>query len=149
SSSQECHSASRSTSREACLRLVSMVKKFSQADQPLLIVALGASAGGVPPLRQFLSALGEPSKLAFILVQHLSDEGSNLAHEVLVHQTKLEVIEIKAGQKLRAGCIFHAPAHALVDLNDGVFEVKPAEERPQQFTTIDHMMASVARDQGE
>lgn len=116
---------------------------------PILVVAVGASAGGVTPIRKILAHLGQPAHLSFVLLQHLSDDAIDVAHEVLKHETGLEVVEMTDGLKIKSGVIYHAPSHALVSLKDGVFGVAPATDRNEHFTVIDHAFKSIALDQGE
>jgi two-component system CheB/CheR fusion protein len=52
------------------------MSKSSEAVQaPTRIVGLGASAGGLQPLEQFLGHVSVPSELAYIVVQHLDIYG--------------------------------------------------------------------------
>ena len=61
---------------------------------PTQIVGLGASAGGLEPLEQFLAHVPAASGLAYIVVQHLDPTHKAMLTELLQRATSLSLIHI-------------------------------------------------------
>ena len=64
--------------------------------RPTRIVGLGASAGGLEPLEQFLARVPVPSGLAYIVVQHLDPTHKAMLTELLQRATSMPVHEVTA-----------------------------------------------------
>ena len=60
-----------------------MNSKFS----PLLIVGVGASAGGLDALKRFFTTVPENAPIAFIVVQHLDPNHKSMMADILARQT--------------------------------------------------------------
>jgi chemotaxis response regulator CheB len=68
-----------------------------QRDQPAtdtkpVIVAIGASAGGVQALQAFIGALPEKSGAAFVVVVHLDPEKRSELSNILGLRTRMPVV---------------------------------------------------------
>ncbi len=84
-----------------------------------LTVGLGASAGGLQPLKAFFKSLPENPGMVFIVVIHLSpDHESNLA-EVLQNETCLEVQQVERRVALEENYVYVIPPNKLLQLEDG------------------------------
>ncbi|MGB5065649.1 MAG: chemotaxis protein CheB, partial [Candidatus Competibacter sp.] len=59
------------------------------------IVGIGASAGGLEALEQFLSHVPKDSGLAFVIVQHLDPTHKGILPELLQRRTPMAVEQIK------------------------------------------------------
>src|SRR5512146_1104133 len=57
----------------------------------LLVVGIGASAGGLEALERFLQRVPPDSGLAYVIVQHLSPEHESSLAEILARATSLSV----------------------------------------------------------
>ena len=62
------------------------------------IAAIGASAGGLKAFEELLGALPEKPGVAFVLVPHLAPQYESHLAEILAHNTKLPVKEVKTGR---------------------------------------------------
>lgn len=111
-------------------------------------MGLGASTGGVEALKKFLEHLGTPATITFILVQHLDDSGSLLAHEFWSKQTLLKVLAAQDGESLKSGVIYQVPSHSIVQIKNGVFRIRQASQRVDQVGMIDRLFVSLAKDYG-
>jgi two-component system CheB/CheR fusion protein len=58
------------------------------------IVGIGASAGGLEALEQFLGHVPENSGVAFVIVQHLDPTHKGIMHELLQRTTRMEVFQV-------------------------------------------------------
>src|SRR5215212_12129966 len=69
-------------------------QKRRDPNEPMAVVGLGASAGGIAPLQQFFGDMDPESGLAFVVVMHLSpDHESNLA-SILQLRTRMPVTQV-------------------------------------------------------
>jgi two-component system CheB/CheR fusion protein len=60
-------------------------------EQPIPIVAIGASAGGLKAFMQLLEALPADTGMAFVLIQHLSPGHESLMPGILRSKTRMPV----------------------------------------------------------
>ena len=76
---------------------------------PPWIVAVGASAGGLEALQEFLGAIEAPVHAAIVVAQHLAPDHSSLIVELLSRATRLSIVEAEDGAQLVTGTVFVAP----------------------------------------
>src|ERR1035437_6550757 len=76
---------------------------------PFPIVGIGASAGGLEALEQFLGHVPENSGMAFVIVQHLDPTHKGIMPELLQRATGMKVIQVKDSTKLRPDCVYVIP----------------------------------------
>ncbi len=113
---------------------------------PALVVGIGASSGGLEALRSFCSALPRETGLAFVVIQHLDDSAPNRLHEILGKLCGIPAEEAADGMTLAADHIYVAPAHSLVRLRAGVFEVVTPTSPDERRGMIDAFFHSLAED---
>lgn len=107
------------------------------------LIAIGASAGGLPALMQIVSTI-EPGGPAILIVQHLDPRHKSQIPQLLSRKTGLPVKEAEDGESIARGTIYVGPAdeHLLV----GQGKIQLAHSRLVRFSrpSIDVMFASVA-----
>ena len=90
-----------------------------------IIVGIGASAGGLEALQQFLAYLPEEEVkdyYAFVIVQHLSPDYKSLMVEILSKHTKLKVKQIENDVDVEAGTIYlNPPKNNIIYKNQKLF----------------------------
>ena len=59
------------------------------------IVGIGASAGGLEAIEQFLRHLPEGSGMAFVVVQHMDPTHKGMMVELLQRATAMKVVQVK------------------------------------------------------
>ena len=72
-------------------------------------MAVGASAGGLEALQEFLGAIEAPVHAAIVIAQHLAPDHRSLIVELLSRATLLSVVEAEDGAQLVTGTVFVAP----------------------------------------
>lgn len=65
-------------------------------------VGIGASAGGLGALEQFLGNVPKNSGLAFVVLQHLDPTHKTLMPELLQRVTPMQVLEVNDGTRIHA-----------------------------------------------
>ena len=113
------------------------------------VVGLGASAGGLEPLEQFLSSVPAESGLAYLVVQHMDPHHKTLLVELLQRVTPMPVSEATDAQPVYANAVYVIPPDAEMTVSAGALRLaRPAEPRGQRLP-IDVLFSSLARELGE
>lgn len=112
------------------------------------IVGIGASAGGLEALEQFFNNTPEESGMAFVVVQHLSPDFRSLMDELLGRRTRIPIVRVEDGMKIRQNRIYLMPPRKEMIISGGCLFL--TEKDPNQGLTlpIDHFLRSLAADAG-
>lgn len=84
---------------------------------PRGVVGIGASAGGLEALQQFLQYLPENTDLTYVIVQHLSPDYKSLLKEILSKYTKMPVLQAKDGMVIKKNTIYLIPPKFNMELD--------------------------------
>src|SRR5215469_4157466 len=88
------------------------VKKSQQTAPPkesqngLLIVAIGASAGGIEAITDLLRNLPSDTGMAFVLIQHLDPTHHSILTELVSKETSMHVREVEDGLPLQPNHVY-------------------------------------------
>jgi two-component system, chemotaxis family, CheB/CheR fusion protein len=116
---------------------------------PIRIVGLGASAGGLEALEQFLSHVPKASGLAYVVVQHLDPTHKAMLSELLQRSTAMPVREARASMLVEPDVVYVIPPNTeLTAVGGRLHLAEPAQPRGLRLP-IDVLFCSLARDQGE
>jgi two-component system CheB/CheR fusion protein len=113
------------------------------------VVGIGASAGGLSALEQFLKQVPPRSGLAYVVVQHLDPTHKARLAELLQRVTPMPVREAEDRMRIEADAVYVIPPNAELTVSDGLlFLEKPVEPRGMRLP-INVLFSSLARDQRE
>ena len=113
------------------------------------IVGIGASAGGLEALEQFLTHVPKQSGLAFVIVQHLDPTHKGIMSELLQRTTRMKVIQVKDRTPVQPDCVYVIPPNKDMSILHGVLHLlAPAAPRGLRLP-IDFFLRSLAQDQQE
>ena len=113
------------------------------------IVGLGASAGGLAALEQFLSQVPPSSGLAYVVVQHLDPTQKALLTELLQRITRIPVQEARTATRVEPNVIYVIAPNTELTVVEGRLHLSgPTQPRGLRLP-IDALFSSLARDQGE
>ena len=113
------------------------------------IVGIGASAGGLEALDQFLRNVPADSGMAFVIVQHLDPMRRGVMPELLQRVTRMKVVQVKDRTRVRPDCVYVIPPNKDLSLLHGVLHLlAPAGARGLRLP-IDFFLRSLAQDQQE
>jgi len=126
---------------------VSSIEKTSNSDTGKFpIVGIGASAGGLEALEQFLSNVPENSGLAYVIVQHLDPTQKGMLPELLQRISKMKVIQVKDRMTIKSNCVYVIPPNKSMSILKGVLHLfEPMESRGLRLP-IDFFFRSLADD---
>jgi two-component system CheB/CheR fusion protein len=121
----------------------------SRASTGVRVVGLGASAGGLGPLEEFLLNVPAASGLAYLVVQHMDPTHKTLLAELLQRATSLPVQEAVEARRIEPNSVYViAPGTELTVVGGALHLAKPGEPRGQRLP-IDVLFNSLARELGE
>jgi len=110
------------------------------------IVGIGASAGGLEALEQFLGEVTENSGMAYVVIQHLDPTQKGMLPELLQRITKMHVFQVKDRMAVRPNCVYVIPPNKSLSILKGVLYLfQPMEERGLRLP-IDFFLCSLADD---
>jgi two-component system CheB/CheR fusion protein len=113
------------------------------------VVGLGASAGGLEALQQFLANVPPASGLAYIVVQHLDPTHKAMLTELLQRSTTMPVYEATRSTRVIPDAVYVIPPGTELTLVGGRLHLTdPAQPRGRRLP-IDVLFSSLARDQGD
>ncbi len=113
------------------------------------ILGIGASAGGLAPLEEFLARIPPHSHMAYVVVQHLDPTHKALLPELLQRVTPMPVREVTQGLPIEPDCVYVIPPNTELSVVDGLLSLaKPIEPRGMRLP-INVLFSSLASAQGE
>ena len=137
------------THRSAPPSSASILRERPDAEEqtPFPIVGIGASAGGLEAIEQFLGHVPPASGLGFVVVQHLDPNYKGVLVELLQHSTSMPVIQIEDGIKVEPDHVYVIPPHFDISLLHGqLYLLEPAAPHGLRLP-IDYFFRSLADDQ--
>jgi len=113
------------------------------------IVGIGASAGGLEALEQFLKGVPPATGMAFVIVQHLDPTHKGLLPELLQRCTPLSVQQVTDGMTVEPDHVYVIPPNRDLSILHGVLHLlEPVAPRGLRLP-IDFFLRSLAADQHE
>ncbi len=110
-------------------------------------MAIGASAGGLEAIEQFLGGVPESSGLSFVVVQHLDPTHQGVMPELLQRGTRMHVEQVKDRTRVEPDHVYVIPPNSDLSILQGVLHlVEPASPRGQRLP-IDFFLRALADDQ--
>src|SRR5215469_6586806 len=93
-------------------------KTAEPSSNGFLIVAIGASAGGMEAFSELIQNLPPDTGMAFVLIQHLDPKHHSILTELLAKQTRMRGKEVADGMHLEPDHIFVIPPNATMSVAD-------------------------------
>ena len=112
-----------------------------------LVAGIGASAGGLRPLEEFVGALPADSGIAFVVLQHQHAGQPTVLAELLSRHAKAEVVKVEDGTPVVPGRVYVAPPGCEISLDGDALHVSPGLPHPP--LPIDRFFRSLARSLGD
>lgn len=113
-----------------------------------LVVAIGASAGGLEAFTELLSPLPADTGMAFVLVQHLDPKHESMLRELISRSTKMQVMEVKNGMSIQPNRVYVIPPNTTMTIHDHTLRLSAREETRGQHMAVDYFMRALAEAQG-
>jgi two-component system, chemotaxis family, CheB/CheR fusion protein len=105
------------------------------------IVGIGASAGGLDPIRELLEHLPIDTGMAFVVIQHLGAGQESLLPEILSRSTKMNVLQVTDGMKVENNHVYVIPPGTTMTFKNGCLHLVT---KGSSFKPINDFMISLA-----
>jgi two-component system, chemotaxis family, CheB/CheR fusion protein len=117
-------------------------------EKDTIIVAIGASAGGIEALTELINGLPADTGMAFVLVQHLDPKHHSILTELLARKTPMTVTEVSEGLPVKPNHVYVIPPNATMSLSGGTLHLTRRDELRGKPMAVDHFMRSLAEQKG-
>ncbi len=110
----------------------------------LIVVGVGASAGGLEALSELLQHLPANSRMAFVVVQHLDPHHESVLPELLAGKTSMNVVPVDHAVQIEPDHVYIISPNTTLRVRKGhlVQEARP----PEFFKPIDIFFESLAEE---
>lgn len=112
------------------------------------MVGLGASAGGVAAIVEFLKAVPPESGMAYAVVLHLSPSHESNLPSVLARATSMPVIQAENGIKVQTNSVYVIPPGKYLIASDQRLRLIPLENESGRRVAVDMFFRSLADTHG-
>lgn len=121
----------------------------NRAHLPFAVVGIGASAGGLAALEEFVENITLDSGLAYVVIQHLSPDHTSMLSELLSRRAQIPVHEVHDGMSIEPNNVYVIVPGRTLSLEQGLLKLgKPIEKRGHRHP-IDDFFRSLAIEQNE
>ncbi|MEN9424307.1 MAG: hypothetical protein RL122_1690 [Pseudomonadota bacterium] len=118
-----------------------------EEENRLIIVGIGASAGGLEALRALVPNLPINDRVVYILAQHLDPKHSSMMVPILARETHLPIAELQDKQVLKTGTFYIIPPAMDAFYAAGRFHLEKATGIGPK-PSVDRLFASLAENHG-
>jgi two-component system chemotaxis response regulator CheB len=116
---------------------------------PRAVICLGASAGGIEPLRSFVAALHDDVPAAVLVVVHFPPAGESALDKIIGRVSPLTALRPADRERLVAGRVYVAPPDHHLLIADGVMRITRGPRENALRPAIDPLFRSAARAFGD
>ena len=116
-------------------------------DLPVIIVGIGASAGGLKSLERFFAAMPAGRGIAFVLIRHLAPAQENLMVKVFTDRTPFAAVEATDGMPVLPDRIHIIPPDKFLNIKGNILTLQAPVLCNGLRMPIDHFFCSLAADQ--
>ncbi|MEI6348721.1 MAG: CheR family methyltransferase [Bacteroidota bacterium] len=111
---------------------------------PYIVVAIGASAGGLEAITQLLQNLSPTTGMVYIYVQHLSPDHKSILTSLLSKATKMVVQEVEEMDRMEPDNVYVIPYNKEIEVVDGHIKLIPRSNIKTPNLSIDVLFSSLA-----
>ncbi|MCG7923899.1 MAG: EAL domain-containing protein [Candidatus Thiodiazotropha taylori] len=86
-------------------------------ERGLIVVGIGASAGGLEALTALMKGLPLKNNSAYLIAQHLSPTHKTMLVDLLSRETQLSVVDAEDGQQIKADTVYITPPNKNIEIN--------------------------------
>lgn len=119
-----------------------------EAGGAVSVIGIGASAGGLDPICDFLAAVPAPCGLSFVVVQHLDPNQKGMLPELLQRVTWMAVHEAADGMRVEPDCVYVIPPNKDLSFSKGALVLLAPFELRGHRLPIDFFFRALAAECG-
>ena len=123
--------------------------KIDTSKTDFSIVGIGASAGGLEALSDFLLNVPENSGLAYVIVQHMENDSKDILVELLQGETSMEVVQAYENIFVEPDKVYIIPPNKDMTIKHNVIHISDYRQAHALHLPIDFFFCSLANDKRE
>ncbi len=112
----------------------------------LIVVGVGASAGGLEAFTELLRHLPPTTGMAFVFVQHLDPHYESALPELLAAKTRMTVLQAQNECRIQPDHVYVIPPNTLMRIREGALVLETRPPTPELFRPIDAFFSSLAEE---
>ena len=116
----------------------------SEPPETMLVVGLGASAGGIEALRGFFENVPERSGAAYVVILHLSPTHDSKLAEVLQSSASIPVTQVTEPVRIEPDHVYVVPPNRRLNIHDGALTLTEMTEREHRRSPVDVFFRALA-----
>jgi two-component system CheB/CheR fusion protein len=124
------------------------MREGDSPQQPLRVVGIGASAGGLEALEALFDNIPPETGMAFVVVQHLSPEFKSVMGELLARHTRMPICIVEDGVAIERDHVYLIPPGKEMIVSDGRLLLSDRDPQTELTLPIDVFFRSLAQDCG-
>jgi two-component system CheB/CheR fusion protein len=133
--------------KKAAIKKAEADKTDSSIPSQFPIVGIGASAGGLEALEQFLGSMRMDSGMAFVVVQHLDPDQKGMMPELLQRITKMKVIPVTDRLQVEPNNVYVIPPNKSMSILNRALHLFERIDTGALQLPVDVFFRSLAHDQ--
>jgi two-component system, chemotaxis family, CheB/CheR fusion protein len=118
------------------------------SDPFLLVVGIGASAGGIKALKEFFSHVPPHGGVAYVVILHLSPDHDSKLAEVLQTTTPMPVSQVQAATPIEADHVYVVPPNKSLEIADSTLIISEITRPEQRRAPVDVFFRALADSHG-
>jgi two-component system, chemotaxis family, CheB/CheR fusion protein len=118
-------------------------------EQEFFVVGIGASAGGIGPLREFVNRIPRDSGMAYVVILHLSPQHESNLAELLQSKSSIPVTQVTESVDVMANHVYVIPPSKYLVIMDGSIRLAEVERSRGAHTSIDLFLRTLAETYGK
>jgi two-component system CheB/CheR fusion protein len=126
-----------------------LVAAPDETSDHVMVVGIGASAGGLDACSKLLSVMPQHTGMAFIIVQHLDPNHDSLLADLLGNHTAMTVREAADGMKIAADTVYVIAPNTYLSVSGGTLHASAPLAPHGARMPFDFLLASLAKARGK
>jgi two-component system, chemotaxis family, CheB/CheR fusion protein len=114
----------------------------------LIIVGIGASAGGVQALKEFFENVPMNTGIAFVVILHLSPDHDSKLSEIIQTVTSMNVIKVSEQMHVKRDHVYVVPPNQHLTMMDSFISVSPNLQTEDRRAPVDIFFRTLANSYG-
>ena len=122
------------------------IKKVTENHEPVAIVGIGASAGGIEAFSALLKNLPDNTGMAYIFVQHLQPQHESKLTEIFSKYTSMTVVQIKDKMPVKQNQVYIIPPDKYLIIKDKRLLLSQRKKTDGVYLPVDYFFQSLAKE---
>ena len=116
--------------------------------EPVRVVAIGASAGGLEPIEQFFDNMPADAGAAIIVIQHLSPDFLSMMDQLIARHSTMSIVHAKNGMVVEPNVVYLNPPRTELRISKGALLAREYTDPETLSLPIDAFFTSLAAELG-